>query len=166
MTTDVTKPSAKPVPTTPYAGPIAGLQREIDRLFDHFNHGFWSNPLGRSLTDWKASFHAPAVDIAEKDNEFEITAEIPGMDEKDIDVSLANGSLIIKGEKKSEKEEKKKNYYLSERHYGSFERQFPLPEGVDRDKIAATFQKGVLTLTLPKTAEARRGKRKIAIKAS
>ena len=108
----------------------------------------------------------PAVDVAEKDKEYEITAELPGMDESNIEVKLSNGMLTITGEKKEEKEEKKKDYYLSERRYGSFERSFQLPEGVDADKIEAKFTKGVLKVVLPKTAEAQKSVKKIAVKAS
>ena len=98
---------------------------------------FW--PRGST---WAA---VPAVDIAETDKAYEITAELPGMDEKNIEVKFADGVLTIRGEKKDEKEEKKKDYYLSERSYGSFQRSFQVPDGVDTDKIEATFKKGVLT---------------------
>jgi HSP20 family protein len=94
-----------------------------------------------------------------------VTAELPGMDEKNIEVKVSNGDLLIKGEKEEEKEEKKKDYYLQERHFGSFERRFRVPEGVDADKIEASFKKGVLTVTLPKTAEAQKAEKKIAVKA-
>jgi len=91
---------------------------------------------------------------------------LPGMDEKSIEVKLANGVLTIKGEKQNEKEEKQKDYYLRERSFGSFERSFQVPDGVDGDKIAANFKKGVLTLTLPKSAEAQKAEKKIAVKAA
>ena len=107
---------------------------------------------------------APAVDIAEKDKEYEITAELPGMDEKNIDVKFADGILTIKGEKTEEKEEKKKDYYLSERRFGSFQRSFQVPDGVDADKIDASFKNGVLTVILPKSAQAQKSEKKIAIK--
>ena len=110
----------------------------------------------RDLT-WAAT---PAVDIAEKDKAYEITAELPGLDEKNIDVKVANGMLTIRGEKKEEKEEKKKDYYLSERRYGSFERRFQIPEGVESDKIEASFKKGILTVTLPKNRQRRRRRRR------
>ncbi|WP_232232482.1 Hsp20/alpha crystallin family protein [Cupriavidus sp. amp6] len=86
------------------------------------------------------------------------------MDEKDIEVKLANGGLTIKGEKREEKEEKEKDYYLRERCFGSFERYFQLPDGVDADKIEARFNKGVLTITLPKTVEAQSAAKKIPVK--
>ena len=153
--------------------PFASLRREIDRLFDDFDRGVWASPFRRSAFDvepfwrreltWQA---APAVDITESDKAYEITAELPGMDEKNIEVKLANGGLTIKGEKSEEKEEKKKDYYLHERHFGSFERCFRLPDGVDAEKIEATFKKGVLTVTLPKTAEAQKAEKKIAVKAA
>ena len=109
---------------------------------------------------------APAVDIVEKDGGFEVTVELPGMDEKNIEVNVANGCLTIKGEKQEEKEEKKKDYHLQERHFGSFERRFQVPEGVDASKIEANFRKGVLTVTLPKRAEAKKAEQKIAIRAA
>jgi HSP20 family protein len=88
----------------------------------------------------------PAVDVVESEKAYEITAELPSMDEKNIEVKVTEGSLTIKGEKQDEKEEKQKDYYLQERHFGSFE----LPESVDADKIEAAFKKGVLTIKLPK----------------
>jgi HSP20 family molecular chaperone IbpA len=102
---------------------------------------------------------------AQTDKGYEITAELPGMEEKDIDVKLSNGILTIRGEKRDEKEEKKQNYYMRERSFGSFERSFQVPEDVDVNKIGASFKKGVLTLMLPKSAEAQKAEKKIEIKA-
>jgi HSP20 family protein len=151
--------------------PFESLHREIDRLFEDFGRGFALAPFGRRPFDfeplWRRTAElaaAPAVDVAEKDKEYEVTAELPGMDEKNIEVKLSNGLLTIKGEKKEEKEEKQKDYYLSERRYGSFERTFQLPEGVDEEKISATFAKGVLKVVLPKTAAAQKSAKKIAVK--
>jgi HSP20 family protein len=152
--------------------PFESLRREIDRVFDDFQVGPWRFPFGRNVFDvtpfWRGAdvtwAKAPAVDVVDKDKAYEITAELPGMDESNIDVKYANGTLTIKGEKKDEKEEKKKDYYLSERHYGSFQRSFGVPDGVDADKIEANFKNGVLTVTLPKTAEAQKSEKKIAIK--
>ena len=115
-------------------------------------------PLFRTV-DWAA----PAVDIAEKDKAFEITAELPGLDAKDVDITLRNGN---KGEKHEDKEEKSKDYYLQERRFGSFERSFSLPDGVDAGKIEASFKNGVLTVSLPKTAEAQKPVKKVEIKAA
>jgi HSP20 family protein len=106
----------------------------------------------------------PAVDVVEKEKEYQLLAELPGLDEKDVEVSVADDILTIKGEKKEEKEEKAKNYYVSERRYGTFQRSFQLPAGVDAEKIEANFQKGVLTVTLPKAPEALKKEKKIAIK--
>ena len=153
--------------------PFESLRREVDQLFEDFGRGAWHLPFRRSAFDvepfWRRELTWPAalvVDIAEKDNAYEVTAELPGMDEKNIEVRFANGNLIIKGEKEEEKEEKKKDYYLRERHFGSFERQFAVPEGVDTDKIEASFRKGVLTFTLPKKPEAIKAEKKIEVKAS
>jgi len=112
----------------------------------------------------ESTWATPAVDVAETDKGYEITAELPGMDESNIDVKFADGVLTIKGEKKEEREEKKKDYYVSERRYGSFQRSFPVPESVDANKIEAKFVNGVLTIKLPKSAEAQKNEKKIAIK--
>ena len=153
--------------------PLDTLRREMDRMFGDFEGGFWSSPFRSPMFSvepmWRREMSlsaAPAVDITEKDKAYEITAELPGMDEKNIELNVANGTLTIKGEKQEEKEEKEKGYYLRERNYGSFERCFRLPEGVDASKIEATFRKGVLTVNLPKTAESQQTEKKIAIKAA
>ena len=151
--------------------PFESLRREVDRLFDDFGVGSWRSPFGQTAFDlqpfWRGEVgwgKAPAVDIVDKEKAYEITAELPGMDESNIDVKFSDGTLTIKGEKKDEKEEKKKDYYLSERRYGSFQRSFGVPDGVDTDKIEAHFKNGVLTVTLPKTADAQKSEKKIAIK--
>ncbi len=109
----------------------------------------------------------PVVNVAESDEEYEITAELPGIGEKDVDVSLADGVLTVRGEKKEEKEDKSKNYFLSERSYGSFQRSFRLPDDADDNKISADVTKGVLTVNIAKTAPAKKAakERKIKIKA-
>jgi HSP20 family protein len=153
--------------------PLEDLRREIDRLFYDFDRNFWLAPFRRSIFDiepfWRREGGwgvAPAVDVVEKDDAYEVTAELPGLDEKNVELKLADGELTIRGEKQEEKEEKKKEYYLHERHFGSFERRFAVPEGVDTDKIEASFKKGVLTVRLPKKPEARKPEKKIEIKAS
>jgi len=153
------------------SSPFASLHREINRLFDAFDGDFWRSPFRRSVFEpgWQREIAwatAPAVDIAETDKSYEITAELPGMDEKNIEVKLVNGDLRIKGEKQEEKEEKKKDYYLHERQFGFFERCFAVPEGVDADKIEASFKKGVLKVTLPKKPEAVKPEKKIEVKAA
>ena len=153
--------------------PFTSLRHEIDRLFEDFDPRLRRFPLGGGMFDieplWRRGLSwgpTPAVDIIEKDTSYEVTVELPGMDEKNIDVKLSNGNLTIKGEKQEEKEEKKKDYYLHERHFGSFERSFAVPEGVDTNKIEATFRKGVLTMTLPKKPEAQKPAKKIEVKAA
>lgn len=168
------KPSAPSVVSGPFGswGAFDTLRREIDQLFDRFREPAWRHPFGRgSLLDlaWprEATFGlAPAIDMVEKDKEFEITAELPGLDEKNIEVKLANDTLTIKGEKTEEKEDRNKDYYLSERRYGSFSRSFQVPPGIDANKIEANFAKGVLTVRLPKSAEAIKNEKTIEIKAA
>jgi HSP20 family protein len=153
--------------------PFESLRQEIDRLFDDFGGGFWRSPFRSSAFDvvpfwsrqstWPA---APAVDFTDTGKAYEITAELPGLDDKNIDVKVANGILTIKGEKQEDKEEKKKDYYLRERNYGAFERSFRVPDGVEADKIDASFKNGVLTVTLPKKVEAQKAEKKIDIKAA
>jgi HSP20 family protein len=152
--------------------PTESLRREMESLFGEFGRGLPRIPLRRSIFDmeplWQremARVTIPAVDIVEKDTAYEVTVELPGMDESNIELKLSNGALTIRGEKKEEKEEKKKDYYLSERRFGSFERRFQVPQGVDTGKIEASFKKGVLTVTLPKTHEARAQEKKIAVNA-
>ena len=139
--------------------PFERFRREMDRLFDDFAGGFWGGPLfaPSALRRAESTFVGmPAVDVAETDKAYEITAELPGMEEKNIEVKLANGVLSIKGEKQEEKEEKDKNYYRRERNFGSFERSFQVPDDVEADKIEASFKNGVLSVTLPKKAEAQK----------
>ncbi len=161
-------------PTPQMWQPFESLRREIDRMFDDFGGGSWRSPFRGSFFEpfrrGEAALAAlPAVDVTETEKAYEITADLPGIDEKNIDVKFANGVLTIKGEKqdeKEEKEEKNKGYYVRERSFGSFERSFEVPDSVDTDKIEATFRKGVLTLTLPKSAEAQKAEKKIAVKAA
>ena len=151
--------------------PFETLRREMDRLFEDFDRDFWPTPFRRPSFAldplWRQDLawaNNPAVDIVEKEKAYEITAELPGLDDKDIEVKLSNDGVTIKGAKKEEKEEKNKNYHLQERHFGSFERYFAVPPGVDMDKIEARFDKGVLTVTLPKKPEAQKPEKKIEIK--
>jgi HSP20 family protein len=149
---------------------LSSLRTEIDRLFEDFDLGS-RMPFRRAFRDiepfWRreTTWTAPAVDIVEKEKEYELTAELPGIDEKAIELKVGSGMLTIKGEKQEQKEEKKKDFFLSERRYGSFQRSFRLPEGVDAERIAATVKKGILTVTLPKTAEAQKPEKKIEVKA-
>lgn len=157
--------------TTPDAW--RSLRTEMDRLFDRFAGG-WGMPSLRRMFDAEPAFRfessvtmpSPAVDITEDDSAYKVSAELPGMSEKEIEVVLSGDALTLKGEKRAEKEQKEENFYLSERSYGSFQRSFYVPDGVDRNKIAADFSKGVLTITMPKTAKAVAEQKKIEVKAT
>jgi HSP20 family protein len=150
--------------------PFESLRREVDRLFDDFNMSPFRLPFRRPAFDiepfwspesWVA---VPAVDFVERDDAFEMTADLPGLDEKNIEVKVANGVLTVKGEKTEGKEEKEKDFHLRERRSGSFERSVRVPETVDVDRIEASFKQGVLTVKMPKTAEAQKPVKKIEVK--
>ncbi len=161
-----TEAKPAPAPTAATWHPFDDLRTEVDRLFEDFGRGNWMRPFRSMQPLFRADWTAPAVDIAEKENAFEITAELPGLEAKNVEVTLRNGNIVIKGEKHDDKEEKSKDYYLQERRYGSFERSFSMPEGVDSGKIEASFKNGVLTVTRPKTAEAQKPAKKVEIKAA
>jgi HSP20 family protein len=146
--------------------PFESLRREIDRIFDDFHPSEWRWPSIRRSAQGQNWPVAPAMDLVERQGEYEITAELPGIDEKDVEVKVINRMLTIRGEKNEQKEEKQKDYYLSERRFGSFQRSFQLPEGADADKIEAHFAKGVLTVKVPKTAGMQKPEKKISIKSS
>ena len=133
------------------------IREEMDRLWDSFLEG---RPVRRSEDgrEW-----SPSVDISETKNDLVIKAELPGLDPKDIDISMNNGYLTIKGEKKHEKEEKDENYHLIERSYGAFTRSVQLPREVQSDKITASFKNGILRITLPKSEEAKKKEIKIKV---
>ncbi len=149
------------------------FRNEMDRLFDRFTRDFEWPYLPRMFNRepfWpeEAAFtiSAPPVEISEDGKAYKVAAELPGIDPKDIEVTVSGDMLVLKGEKREEKEEKGKNTYLSERSYGAFRRAFQLPDTVDRDHLAADFSKGVLTITLPKKAEAQKAEKKIEVKAA
>lgn len=132
------------------AEPFSALHREIDRLFEDFSRGFPAFPSAGGTVGKMT----PSIDVTETDKDIEITAELPGLEEADVQINVADNLLTIRGEKKAEKEEKDKNYRLVERSYGAFERTLELPAGVDADAIKASIAKGVLTVTVPKPAPA------------
>jgi HSP20 family protein len=137
-------------------GFLEPFRQEMENVFERF----FGEPFEEGTTairNW-----TPRVDIEETDKEILIKADIPGVDSKDVEISFADGSLILKGEKKEEREEKKKSYHSVERFVGKFYREVPLPSGTDPDKIAATAAKGVITITIPKKPEAQ--PKKIAVK--
>ena len=158
-------------PTSPRErGPLEGLQREINRLFEAFPWGPWHIPFTRTTLDlepfWRTESKlgaVPVIDVIERDDAYQVIADLPGMNADDIEVKCAKGALTIKGERKEEKEEKKKGYYVSERRYGAFQRTFRVPDGIDEDKIEARYKNGVLTVLLPKTAEAQKAEKTIPV---
>jgi HSP20 family protein len=138
------------------------LQREMNRVFDDFFRG-WDATPARFAGD-RFGFFQPSIDVKQSDKEIIVKAELPGLDEKDIEVLLTDDALTIRGEKREEKGEKGKTYYHMERTYGSFNRLIPLPVGVDQKKVQAQFKNGVLSITLQKTEEAKSKGKKIPIK--
>lgn len=143
--------------------PLAALQRDINHVFEDFWHRAGSrekvhaNPVG---------MFGPNTDISETDDGIEVAVELPGMTEDDIELSISGDALTIRGEKKIEREEKRKGVYMSERSHGAFYRTIPLPPGVDSDKAEAKFSRGVLTVALPKSAEAQARVKRIPVKAA
>jgi HSP20 family protein len=136
--------------------PFGWLRTEIDRLFDDF-------VPARSLFNFTGGMPVPALELASGDKEYRLTAELPGLKDEDVEISVADGILTLKGEKREAEEHKEDGCLMSERRYGKFERRVALPADVDSDKIEAAFKKGVLTITLPKSADAHERARKIAV---
>lgn len=126
--------------------PFVTLHREVNRLFDSMwnSFNFTGNLISQS---W------PEIDLVEGDEEYTVTAELPGVEDKDIEILVADGSLTLRGEKKCEYQDRQRQ--LGERYYGRFERRMALPDGVDEEKVKASFRNGVLTVSLPKSLEAR-----------
>jgi len=137
--------------------PITTLQREMNHVFENF----W-NRVGHF--EWPWSSGEAKSDVVETDKAIEVSIELPGMEMKDIEVTVNDDMLTVKGEKKIERQEEKKGYYLSERSYGAIYRTIPLPPGVDGEKAQASFKNGVLTIKLPQTPEAQAKVKKIAVK--
>ncbi len=146
-----------------YRDPFQALRNEMDQLFDNFLTG--SLPGARILGDGRETL-IPNLDMREDGSSITIEAELPGLDIKDVELTVENGVLSISGEKKLEKREEKSDYHLMERRYGRFERALRLPESIDENKIEAKFDKGILRVTLQKKPEAIRQQKKIAIKAA
>ncbi|MBW2040174.1 MAG: Hsp20/alpha crystallin family protein [Deltaproteobacteria bacterium] len=131
------------------------LRREMDRLWDRLS--------GERPIEWEGGEWTPSLDVSETKDKVMVKAEAPGIDPKDIDISLASGILTIKGEKKQQREEKDENYHLIERNYGSFFRSVRLPVEVQEDKVKANYKDGVLKITLPKTERAKEKEVKIEV---
>lgn len=142
--------------------PFTTLRTEMDRLFDHFWRGVdmptWSRGEG------VPSMLMPRLDVAETEKAYEVTVELPGIEERDIEMTLADGVLTIKGEKKAEKEDKKRGSLHVERTYGAFERSLALPADADDEKIEAKFKNGVLTATIGRKPDAKPATKRIDIK--
>jgi HSP20 family protein len=157
--------------------PWTSLRGELDRVVNRFFPEGWPYVNAGSLMDFEpmrslsrvglgGMVESARADISESDSKYEISVELPGIDEKDIELGISDGVLTLKAEKRDEREEKKKDYHLTERSYGSVRRSFRVPEGVDTDKIKAAFSKGVLEVTLPKSKKAKASQRRISVNAS
>jgi HSP20 family protein len=163
MANEVSKKSNKsPVPNFPN-DPFAAFREEMNSMLDRaFSRPFslFDTP---SLGNFGAGRITPQIDIHETEKEFTLTAELPGMDEKDVEILIDNGMMTLKGEKKYEKESDKDNARVVERRYGSFQRSFTLPSSVDEEKISASFDKGVLKVKMPKGKETKPSGRRVEI---
>lgn len=152
------------VPVSRGVNPIVSFQDEMNKLFNDF-FGEASLPSWWRGSDNGSAFSlSPALDVSENDKEFKITAEIPGMDIKDVQINIADGYVTIKGEKKQEQKEEREGYFRQERSYGSFQRVVALPDNANFDKADASMKSGVLTIAVPKKAGAQSKERKLEIK--
>ena len=143
--------------------PMAEMQRQMNAVFENFWRGI-DRPSGSM--DLPLGDGVPRSDVVETEGGVEVSVELPGMEQRDVEVSLTGDSLTIKGEKRIETQEEKRGYYVSERSYGSVYRTIPLPPGVDADKAEATFKNGVLTVRLPQTAEAKEKVKRVEVKSA
>jgi HSP20 family protein len=169
------KPETGTAARTPYP-PLMSLRQQVDRLFDDFLDEDWMMPstgLSRIWDlplikprgiDMRRLMESPRTDMSESEKEYELSVELPGMSEKDVEVTVKDNMITLKGEKKSERETKEKDYHIAERSYGSVRRTFSMPPDVDTNKVKASFSKGVLTVHLPKTKEAASKPQKIEVK--
>jgi HSP20 family protein len=137
--------------------PFAQLRRDLDRLWQQANDNGWAASM------WEDDGGSVRIDVAETDKEIQVIADIPGIDPKDVDITLANNVLTIRGEKKSERDEKKADFHLVERRFGAFTRKIAVPQGCDHAQVKAEYANGVLTIRVPKPAEAVAANHKIKI---
>lgn len=148
---------------------IEQFHREVDRLFDEAFRGMghlpfsFNRPLPSGLNK---GLIKPTLDLGATEKEYTVTVEIPGVSEKDVELEIVNDTLTIRGEKKHENEEKNKSYYRMERSYGSFQRMLSLPEDADQNGVAATFDNGILTVTLPRKALPKADVKRIEVKSA
>lgn len=152
------------VPSMWSGGVFDDFRKEMDDLVGSFFGGErrWPAP-GKAWANLPAGVVNPAIDVTENDDAITLTAELPGIAEEDVDLTVREGVIMLKGEKKHERDEEKDNVHVIERSYGSFQRSMPVPDRVDADKISAKFDKGVLKVVMPKKAEAKSPSRKIDI---
>ncbi len=144
--------------------PLYSLHQAVNHIFhDFFRHGDLSLPSVIFSEDMDK--FTPRVNLSETEKEYLVSAELPGMNQNDIDVSISRDMLIVRGEKKEEKEENVKGHYRKERSYGSFYRTIALPTEIETDKAEAIYKNGVLSITLPKTKETQQGSKKLSVKA-
>lgn len=158
-------------PSAPDWEPVRSLRQQIDRLFADFDWPdlrlAWPRKSAVASQPWpEFGIAVPPVDLVERNGGYELQAELPGLTENQIEVKVSNGMVTIKGEKSSERVEDEEDYHLRERSFGAFQRSFRVPANVDTDKIEARFDKGVLRVTLPKSAAALQEERKIDVKAA
>lgn len=152
-----------PANREPEGNPLNVFQREMNRLFDDFFKGTGIKPWAEEMESLGA--FTPQVNMTEDEKSIQVSAELPGLDEKDLEISLSKDALTIKGEKKQENEHKDKEAYYLERSFGTFTRVLPIPKDVNTEKAEASFKKGVLTITLPKLEKEKQSQKKIRIKA-
>lgn len=145
---------------------LAPLQAELNSLFDRFFERFESPMLASGFSIFPDAMAGPRLDMKETDKEIEINLDLPGLDENDVDVTLTGDVLTIRGERRHENERKDGGYFIHERSFGSFYRTIPLPPGLETDKAKASFKRGVLNLSVPKTADAKRLTRRIEVKSA
>lgn len=148
-----------------FLDPWTDMRAEMDRMFENFfGGGFPAMPRFKNMLSTRgADVVVPDVDVKENGDQIVIAAELPGLDEKDVELTLQDGVLTMKGTKSHEHEEEKDNFFVKERRYGSFQRSFRLPSSVDQEKITADFDKGVLKIILPKKAEAKSAAKKVLV---
>lgn len=163
--TDGAASAARPPVPAGWPG-FGGLREEIERLFDAFEpRGWFDRSAGGAAAPTGLTMNVPAIDLSESNGGYRIEAELPGMDADNVELKVSNGVLTIRGEKTEESTDERKDMHVSERRWGSFQRVVRLPDDVDQDKIEASFDKGVLSVTMPKSAGALAAEKKIAIKA-
>jgi HSP20 family protein len=159
-----TKPPAAARPDVPWQ-PLAAIRDEVERIFEDAWRGFGgggARPLRR--VEAALGIAAPAIDLVEAEGEYRVSAELPGLEAKDVELSVSDDMLTIRGEKRETKEQATGTYVFAERRFGAFQRALRLPPGVDQEKVSASFDKGVLTVTLPKTAAAAERQRRVEIR--